>query len=259
MELVANLHAAFHGEIPGNALSEDALSFTVEYFSPHAVYLSDFFSVFPESTQPTQGEMWLGQERMWKLLDARFLSWKTGTPPPRKPASSEQPRNFGEPITAIVPMTSEAWISRLEMLSSAVGSHESSVAYHDHFYVPMMGSPTNEAVLAVFREFLRTPPDENSLLCAAENFLGEVPFQQYATAYALTVAQLLDAAPQFALDLLDYPGCELKRQHIQQLLSEIRRLNPHRDVVRELAELAVEWNSDDEEPFASVVAAAKRE
>lgn len=260
LELVRDLRATFHEAIPGHALREDALNFTVEYFSPQAIYLSDFFSIFPYTPLPSEDSAWVGENEMWTLLDARFAFWKAGQSSLQNlnPSDSEFPRNSEESINVITQMTPEAWISRLEMLSSAVQDHESSAAYANHFYVPMIGNPTDDVVAAVFREFLRHPPHDRSLLSAAENFLGEVPFLQYAAIYAITVSQLLDVAPRFALDLLDFPGCELKKRQIRQLLGEIRRMNPQRDVMRELGELAVEWNTDGEEPFASVVAAAER-
>ncbi|WP_313179322.1 hypothetical protein [Stenotrophomonas sp.] len=80
MELVANLQAAFHGEIPGNALSEDALSFTVEYFSPRATYLSDFFSLFPQDAMPSPDAMWDKQEQVYAIIDSRLQSWRNGEP-----------------------------------------------------------------------------------------------------------------------------------------------------------------------------------
>ena len=256
LELATDLRATFHEAIPGHALREDALNFTVEYFSPQAIYLSDFSSIFPHAPRPSQDNAWVGENEMWTLLDARFASWKGGESSLQKPnpSDSEFQRNSEESTNVIAQMTPEAWISRLEMVSSAVQDHEGSVAYANHFYVPMVGNPTDDVVAAVFREFLRHPPHDRSLLCAAENFLGEVPFLQYAATYAITVSQLLDVAPRFALDLLDYPGCALKKRQIRQLLGEIRRKNPQRDVTHELGELAIEWNADGDEPFASVVA-----
>jgi len=259
MEFVANLQTAFHGEIPGNSLSADALSFTVEYFSPRATYLSDFFSLFPESPPPLQEELWSGQEKVREVLDKRFLSWKSGEPASPKADDFEHKKHFVEAMKEVPPMTLEAWLSKLPELSNAIVDFESSVAYSNHFYTPLLEPPTKEIALATIREFLRSPPHDASLLCSVENFLTEIPVSLYLDAYAISVAQLLDIAPQHALSLLGYPCSKLDRDQIQNLISAIRLRNPHRDVIRELAELADEWNDDNDEPFASMVAAAKQE
>lgn len=259
MELVANLHAAFHGEIPGNALSEDALSFTVEYFSPHAVYLSDFFSLFPESPPPSQNDMWLGQEKMWKLLESRHTTWRNGKSVRRGLIADDEQEGQNNQTAPVAPMDADVWISTLHDLSNAVVNQKSCWAYADHFYTPLKDAPSEEVILAVMSEFLRKPPHDGSIMCAAENFLSDIPFPRYIKAYSILAPDLLDLSSDAALSLFNSPGCELTPRHIRQFIKELRRCNPGRDVVGELAQLAIEWNSEDDETFSIVIEAAQKQ
>jgi len=256
--LAAGLHAAFHTAIPGHALREDALSFTVEYFCPYATYLSDLFSVFPENTLPSQDEMWSGQERMWRLLDVRHTAWRNGESPRRALSSDDEQESQGADSPSSAPMDADVWISTLHDLSNAVVDQKSCWAYADHFYTPLTGIAPDEVVLAVMREFLRNPPHDASIMGSAENFLSDVPFSRYIKAYSVLAPALLDLPSDAALILFNYPGCELTQRQVRQFIKELRRCNPVRDVVGELARLAIAWNADDDEPFASVVATARR-
>ena len=259
LELVAHLRARFHEAIPGGALGEDALNFTVEYFSPHATYLSDFFSVFPENTRLSQDEMWSGQEKMWKLLDLRHTTWRNGDSPRRAPRSDDEEESQDAETLSSGPMDASVWISTLHDLSNAVGDQRSCWAYSDHFYTPLTAIPSDEVVLAVMREFLRNPPHDASIMCSAENFLSDIPFLRYISAYSILAPDLLDLSPDAALSLFNYPGCELTPLQVRQFIQELRRRNPERDVVGELAKRAIAWNADEDEPFASVVEAAHEE
>lgn len=255
MELVESLHAAFHGEIPGNALSEDALSFTVEYFSPRATYLSDFFSLFPESPSPSQEELWSGQKKMWKLMDSRHTAWRNGEPVHRGLIADAELQGQNNQIA---PMDADDWISTLHDLSNAAVDQKSCRAYADHFYTPLKEAPPEKVILAVMSEFLRNPPHDASIMCSAENFLSDIPLSRYIKVYSLLASDLLDLSPDTALSLFDYPGCELTPRQVRQFIKELRRCNPGRDVVGELTQLAIAWNSEDDEPFATIIEIAQR-
>jgi len=256
VDALACIKAAFQDEIPGAALDPELLEFTVRYFCMAAPYLSDFFSLFPQDAIPSPDAMWDKQEQVYAIIDFRLQSWRNGEPIVRALISKTDQQGDAEPAT---PLDADVWISTLATLSDAAVTRESCWAYADHFYRPLTKPPSVEVVLAVMREFLRSPPHDASLLCSVENFLTEIPVPLYLDAYATSAAQLLDIAPQHALSLLGYPCSELDRDQIQNLISAIRLRNPHRDVIREIAELAVEWNGDNDEPFASMVAAAKQE
>jgi len=255
-DALACVETAFQDEIPGAAFDPELLEFTVRYFCMAAPYLSDFFSLFPQDAMPSPNAMWDKQEQMYAIIDSRLQSWRNGESIVRAIIPNADQQGHAEPAT---PLDANVWITMLATLSDAAVTHEGDRAYANHFYRPLTKPPSVEVVLAVMREFLRNPPHDASLLCSVENFLTEIPVSLYLDAYATSVAQLLDIAPQHALSLLGYPCSELDRDQIQNLISAIRLRNPHRDVIRELAELAIEWNDDNDEPFASMVAAAKQE
>nr|WP_312393746.1 hypothetical protein [Stenotrophomonas geniculata] len=256
MELVANLQAAFHGEIPGNALSEDALDFTVEYFSPRATFLSDFFSLFPQDATPSPDAMWDKQEQVYAIIDSRLQSWRNGEPIVRAVIPSADQQGHAEPAT---PLDADVWITTLATLSDAAVTQEGSWAYADHFYRPLTKPPSVEVVLAVMREFLRDPPHDASIMTATDNFLSDIPLALYIKAYSILAPELLDRSSDAALNLFDFPGCELTPRQIRQFIKELRRCNPGRDVVGELAQLAIEWDSEDDETFSIVIEAAQKQ
>ena len=109
------------------------------------------------------------------------------------------------------------------------------------------------------REFLRNPPHDASIMCAAENFLSDIPLSRYIKAYSILAPDLLDVSSDAALNLFNYPGSELTPRQVRQFIKELRRCNPGRDVVAELAQLAVEWDSEDDEIFSIVVDAAQKQ
>lgn len=256
MELVANLQAAFHGEIPGDTLSEDALSFTVEYFSPRATYLSDFFSLLPQDATPSPDAMWDKQEQVYAIIDSRLQSWRNGEPIVRAVIPKTDQQGHAEPAT---PLDADVWITMLATLSSASVTHEGDRAYANHFYRPLTEPPSVEVVLAVMREFLRNPPHDASIMCAAETFLSDIPLSRYAKAYSILAPDLLDVSSAAALNLFNYPGSELTPRQVRQFIKELKRCNPARDVVGELAQLAIEWDSEDDEIFSLVIEAAQKQ
>ncbi|MEG0183729.1 MAG: hypothetical protein RR704_09775, partial [Stenotrophomonas sp.] len=161
-----------------------------------------------------------------------------------------------EPAT---PLDADVWISTLATLSDAAVTHEGCCAYADHFYRPLTKPPSLEVVLAVMRELLRNPPHDASIMSSAENFLSDIPFSRYIKAYSILAPELLDRSSDAALNLFDYPGCELTPRQIRQFIKELRRCNPRRDVVGDLAKLAIAWNSEDDESFAIVIEAAQKQ
>jgi|GEM_PF-586829 len=255
-DALACIEAAFQDEIPGAAFDPELLEFTVRYFCMAAPYLSDFFSLFPQDAMPSPDAMWDKQEQVYAIVDSRFQSWRNGEPIVRADIANADQQGHAEPAT---PLGADVWISTLATLSDAAVTHEGCWAYADHFYRALTAPASVEVVLAVMREFLRNPPHDASIMCAAENFLSDIPFSRYIKAYSILAPDLLDVSSDAALNLFNYPGCELTPRQVRQFIKELRRCNPERDVVGELAKLATAWNLDDDEPFASVVEAAQEQ
>ncbi|WP_223276864.1 hypothetical protein [Stenotrophomonas maltophilia] len=255
-DALACIEAAFQDEIPGAAFAPELLEFTVRYFCKRAPYSSDFFSLFPQSETPSPDAMWDKQEQVYAIIDSRLQSWRNGEPIVRALIARTDQQGDAEPAT---PLDADVWISTLATLSDAAVTHEGCCAYADHFYRPLTEPPSLEVVLAVMREFLRDPPHDASIMTATDNFLSDIPFSRYIKAYSILAPELLDRSSDAALNLFDYPGCELTPRQIRQFIRELRRCNPGRDVVAELAQLAIEWDSEDDETFSIVIEAAQKQ
>lgn len=255
-DALACIEAAFQDKIPGAAFDPELLEFTVRYFCKRAPYSSDFFSLFPQSDMPSPDAMWDKQEQVYAIIDSRLQSWRNGEPLVRAVISNADQQGDTEPAT---PLDADVWISTLATLSDAAVTHEGCCAYADHFYRPLTKPPSVEVVLAVMREFLRDPPHDPSIMTATDNFLSDIPFSRYIKAYSILAPELLDRSSDAALNLFDYPGCELTPRQIRQFIRELRRCNPGRDVVGELAQLAIEWDSEDDETFSIVIEAAQKQ
>lgn len=255
-DALACIKAAFQDEIPGTAFDPELLEFTLDYFCFRAPYPSDFFSLFPQSDMPSPEAMWDKQEQVYAIIDSRLQSWRNGEPLVRAVTPNADQQGDAEPAT---PLDADVWISTLATLSDAAVTQEGCWAYADHFYRPLTKPPSIEVVLAVMREFLRDPPHDASIMTATDNFLSDIPFSRYIKAYSILAPELLDRASDAALNLFDYPGCELTPRQIQQFIKELRRCNPGRDVVGELAQLAIEWDSEDDETFSIVIEAAQKQ
>lgn len=255
-DALACIEAAFQDEIPGAALDPELLEFTIRYFCKRAPYSSDFFSLFSQSDMPSPDAMWDKQEQVYAIIDSRLQSWRNGEPIVRALIAKTDHQGDAEPAA---PLDADAWISTLATLSDAAVTQEGCWAYADHFYRPLTKPPSLEVVLAVMREFLHDPPHDASIMTATGNFLSDIPFSRYIKAYSILAPELLDRSSDAALNLFDYPGCELTPRQIRQFIKELRRCNPGRDVVGELAQLAVEWDSEDDETFSIVIEAAQRQ
>lgn len=255
-DALACIEAAFQDKIPGAAFDPELLEFTVRYFCKRAPYSSDFFSLFPQSEMPSPDAMWDKQEQVYAMIDSRLQSWRNGEPIVRALIARTDQQGDAEPAT---PLDADVWISTLATLSDAAVTHEGCCAYADHFYRPLTKPPSVEVVLAVMREFLRDPPHDASIMTATDNFLSDIPFSRYIKAYSILAPELLDRSSDAALNLFDYPGCELTPRQIRQFIRELRRCNPGRDVVGELAQLAIEWDSEDDETFSIVIEAAQKQ
>ncbi|WP_329891640.1 hypothetical protein [Stenotrophomonas sp. SMYL11] len=255
-DALACIEAAFQDEIPGAAFDPELLEFTVRYFCKRAPYSSDFFSLFPQSDMPSPDSMWDKQEQVYAIIDSRLQSWRNGEPIVRALIAKTDRQGDAEPVT---PLDADVWISTLATLSDAAVIHEGCCAYADHFYRPLTKPPSVEVVLAVMREFLRDPPHDASIMTATDTFLSDIPFSRYIKAYSILAPELLDRSSDAALNLFDYPGCELTPRQIRQFIRELRRCNPGRDVVGELAQLAIEWDSEDDETFSIVIEAAQKQ
>jgi hypothetical protein len=255
-DALACIEAAFQDEIPGAAFDPELLEFTIRYFCKRAPYSSDFFSLFPQSDMPSPDAMWGKQEQAYAIIDSRLQSWRNGEPVIRAVIPKTDQQGDAEPAA---PLDADAWISTLATLSDAAVTQEGCWAYADHFYRPLTKPPSLEVVLAVMREFLRAPPHDASIMTATDNFLSDIPFSRYIKAYSILAPELLDRASDAALNLFDYPGCELTPRQIRQFIKELRRCNPGRDVVGELAQLAIEWDSEDDETFSIVIEAAQKQ
>ncbi|UGB21450.1 MULTISPECIES: hypothetical protein [Stenotrophomonas maltophilia group] len=255
-DTLACIEAAFQDEIPGTAFDPELLEFTVRYFCMAAPYFSDFFSLFPQDAMPSPDAMWDKQEEVYAIIDSRLRSWRNGEPLVRAVLPMTDQQGDAEPAT---PLDADVWISTLATLSDAAVTHEGCCAYADHFYTPLTKPASVEVVLAVMKEFLRNPPHDASVMCAAENFLSDIPFSRYVKAYSILAPDLLDASSDAALNLFNYPGCELTPRQVRQFIKKLRRCNPERDVVGELAQLAIAWNSEDDETFSIVIEAAQKQ
>ncbi|MEN5097739.1 MULTISPECIES: hypothetical protein [Stenotrophomonas] len=255
-DALACIKAAFQDEIPGSAFDPELLEFTIRYFCKRAPYSSDFFSLFPQSDMPSPETMWDKQEQVYAIIDSRLQSWRNGEPIVRALIAKNDQQRDAEPAA---PLDADAWISTLATLSDAAITHEGCCAYANHFYRPLTKPPSVEVVLAVMREFLRDPPHDASIMTATDNFLSDIPFSRYIKAYSILAPELLDRSSDAALNLFDYPGCELTPRQIRQFIKELRRCNPGRDVVAELAQLAIEWDSEDDETFSIVIEAAQKQ
>ena len=255
-DALACIEAAFQDEIPGAAFAPELLEFTVRYFCKRAPYSSDFFSLFPQSEMPSPDAMWDKQEQVYAIIDSRLQSWRNGEPIVRALIARTDQQGDAEPAT---PLDADVWITMLATLSDAAVTHEGDRAYANHFYRPLTKPPSVEVVLAVMREFLRNPPHDASIMCAAENFLSDIPLSRYIKAYSILAPDLLDVSSDAALNLFNYPGSELTPRQVRQFIKELRRCNPGSDVVAELAQLAVEWDSEDDEIFSIVVDAAQKQ
>lgn len=253
-DTLACIEAAFQDEIPGTAFDPELLEFTVRYFCMAAPYFSDFFSLFPQDTMPSPDAMWDKQEQVYAIIDSRLQSWRNGEPIVRAVTANADQQGHAEPTT---PLDADVWITTLATLSDAAVTREGDRAYANHFYRPLTKPPSVEVVLAVMREFLRNPPHDASIMCAAENFLSDIPLSRYIKAYSILAPDLLDRSSDAALNLFDYPGCELTPRQVRQFIKELKRCNPERDVVGELAQQAIAWNSEDDEPIATVIEAAQ--
>lgn len=256
VDALACIKAAFQDEIPGAAFDPELLEFTVRYFCMAAPYFSDFFSLFPQDAIPSPDAMWDKQEQVYAIIDSRLQSWRNGEPIVRAVIPNADQQGDAEPAA---PLDADAWISTLATLSDAAVTQEGCWAYADHFYRPLTKPPSVEVVLAVMREFLRSPPHDGSIMTATDNFLSDIPFSRYIKAYSILAPELLDRSSDAALNLFDYPGCELTPRQIRQFIKELRRCNPGRDVVAELAQLAIEWDSEDDETFSIVIEAAQKQ
>ncbi|WP_414540373.1 hypothetical protein [Stenotrophomonas forensis] len=250
------IEAAFQDDIPGAAFDPELLEFTVRYYCMAAPYLSDFFSLFPQDAMPSPDAMWDKQEQVYAIIDSRLQSWRNGEPIVRALIAKTDQQGDPEPAT---PLDADAWISTLATLSDAAVTQEGWWAYANHFYRPLTKPPSVEVVLAVMREFLRSPTHDASIMCAAENFLSDIPLSRYTKAYSILAPELLDRSSDAALNLFNYPGCELTPCQTRQFIKELRRCNPGRDVVGELAQLAIEWDSEDDETFSIVIEAAQKQ
>ncbi|WP_262232879.1 hypothetical protein [Stenotrophomonas maltophilia] len=252
---MACIEGAFQDEIPGAAFDPELLEFTVRYFCMAAPYFSDFFSLFPEDAMPSPDAMWDKQEQVYAIIDARLRSWRNGEPIVRAVIPNADQQGHAKPAT---PLDADVWISTLATLSDAAVTHEACCAYADHFYRALTKPASVEVILAVMREFLRNPPHDASIMSSAENFLSDIPFSRYIKAYSILAPDLLDVSSDAALNLFNYPGCELTPRQVRQFIKELRRCNPERDVVGELAQLAIAWNSEDDETFSIVIEAAQK-
>lgn len=255
-DTLACIEAAFQDEVPGAAFDPELLEFTVRYFCMAAPYLSDFFSLFPQDAMSSPDAMWDKQEQVYAIIDSRLQSWRSGEPIVRAVIPNADQQGHAEPAT---PLDADVWITTLATLSDAAVTHDGCCAYADHFYRPLTKPPSVEVVLAVMSEFLRNPPHDGSIMSAADNFLSDIPFSRYIKAYSILAPDLLDRSSDAALNLFDYPGCELKPRQIRRFIKELRRCNPGRDVVAELAQLAIEWDSEDDETFSIVIEAAQKQ
>ncbi|WP_416058572.1 hypothetical protein [Stenotrophomonas maltophilia] len=255
-DTLACIEAAFQDEIPGAAFDPELLEFTVRYFCTTAPYFSDFFSLFPQDAMPSPDAMWDKQEQVYAIIESRLQSWRNGEPFVRAVIPSADQQGHAEPAT---PLDADVWITTLATLSDAAVTHEGDRAYANHFYRPLTKPPSIDVVLAVMREFVRNPPHDPSIMRAAENFLSDIPLSLYIKAYSILAPDLLDVSSDAALNLFNYPGSELTPRQVRQFIKELRRSNPGRDVVGELAQLAVEWDSEDDKTFSIVIEAAQKQ
>ncbi|WPO00209.1 hypothetical protein [Pseudomonas sp. MUP55] len=111
-------------------------------------------------------------------------------------------------------MTDKAqWINEITKVLNGPRNRVTEEKFHKLIYeTPSIAD--SEVVDSIMRSFLK--PFDSSVMQACTTTLGGIDFEHYYKSLFKILPKLLHQNPDSALCLLNYPGYELKNEHIQK-------------------------------------------
>lgn len=111
-------------------------------------------------------------------------------------------------------------------------------------------NPDSQIVDAIMESFLN--PFDSSVMQACTTTLSGISFKQYYESLLKILPQLLNQDPDSALCLLNYPGFELRSEHIRTIGCMIKKTDPTGVLKAEIDYQINQWNLKDDEPWLSI-------
>ncbi|WP_150803508.1 hypothetical protein [Pseudomonas fluorescens] len=108
----------------------------------------------------------------------------------------------------------------------------------------------SEIVDIIMESFLK--PFDSSVMQTFVSALSGIDFEQYYDSYFKILPRLIHKDPNSALCLLNYPGFELKHEHISKIVRMIKKTDPSGALKKDLDYQINYWNLQNDEPWYSI-------
>jgi hypothetical protein len=145
--------------------------------------------------------------------------------------------------------TKNQWITEMTELLDGPRNRKTEEKFHKLVY-EIPADADSEIVDTIMNGFLR--PFESSVMQACITILGGIGVEKYYDSYFKIFPKLLHQDPNNALCLLNYPGFELKHQHIRKIVNMIKKIDPSGALKAEVDYQITYWNLKNDEPWSSI-------
>lgn len=145
--------------------------------------------------------------------------------------------------------TKAQWITEMTDLLDGPRNRETEEKFHKLVY-EIPPDADSQIVDTIMNSFLR--PFESSVMQACITTLGGIGVEKYYDSYFKIFPQLLHQDTNNALCLLNYPGFELKHQHIRKIVDMIKKIDPSGTLKAEVDYQIIYWNLKNDEPWSSI-------
>lgn len=141
------------------------------------------------------------------------------------------------------------WITEMTDLLNGPRNRATEEKFHNLVYKIPPNADT-DIVDIIMLSFLK--PFESSVMQACIATLSGIDFEKYYKSYLKIFPQLLHQDPNSALCLLNYPGFELKVEHIRKIGKMIKKIDPSGVLKAEVDYQISYWNLKNDEPWSSI-------